>query len=231
MIPLWETAMRPFHVWLTTRIYFFVLSAVYKSVRLQVVGEEHLHQLWSSGRQAIVCFFHGDVLLFFPHFRGRRALIFTTESKRGRFLTEIIGLFGYRPCMIPDIRGEHLAIDRMAAEILKGYSAVLVADGPVGPYHKVKHGAIVLSRRTGCPVVPMGVASSWHIVLKKRWDRYTLPLPFTRAAIVVGRPIFVPAGADREEIERCRQQVEEQLDDLNRSARSLLYRQGSFRAL
>ncbi len=216
--------MRTGIVRLTVRLYYIGLMMLYKSIRLRVIGEEHLSRLWARRQQFIVCFFHGDVLLFFPHFRGRNALIFTTESQRGRYLSEIIRLFGYRPARIPDIRGQNLALDTMTEEVRKGYSAVLAVDGPLGPYHKVKHGALVLARRTGCPIVPMGTASAWRVVLNKRWDRYVIPLPFTRATIVIGEPIAVPGDADRDHLEDLRAQVEERLKGLNDIARVRLNR-------
>ncbi len=199
---------------------------LYKSIRLRVTGEEHLRRLQARGQRFIVCFFHGDILLFFPHFRGSDALIFTTESKRGYYLAEIIRCFGYRPSLIPDIRGQHLALDNMTEEIRKGYNAVLAVDGPLGPYHKVKHGALVLARRTGCPIISIGTASARRIVLKKRWDRYVIPLPFTRASIVIGEPITVPPDADPQHLEELRVRVEEHLKAMNRTARDLLNRQG-----
>jgi len=208
----------------TACLYYLALTALYKSIRLRVFGEEYLSDLRTRTHPRIVCFFHGDVLLFFPHFRGCDALIFTTASKRGEYVAEVIRRFGYRPSKIPDIRGRNLALDAMTAEIRKGNSAVLVVDGPLGPYHKVKHGALVLARRTGCPIVPMGSASAWRMVLKKRWDRYVIPFPFTRAAIVIGAPISVPADAGPEQLEALRLQVEERLKGVNRTARDALNR-------
>jgi len=91
-------------------------------------------------------------------------------------------------------------------------------DGPLGPYRKVKHGVVVLAKRTGRPIVPVGVSSAWRITLKKRWDRYTIPLPFTRSVITFGNPIYVPEDADINSIESFRKKVEQSLLRLNRQA-------------
>jgi lysophospholipid acyltransferase (LPLAT)-like uncharacterized protein len=127
--------------------------------------------------------------------------------------------------MIADQRGKHLALDMMTAEVQKGHNAGLAVDGPLGPYRKVKHGALVLAGRTGNPIVPVGTASSWKIVLGKRWDRYTIPLPFTRTVIAVGEPIFTPASGDPASLEEFRQELETRLLDLNRYATDRLNRQ------
>jgi len=205
---------------LVARLYFVGLSALYKSARLRVLGAEHLDDLWGRGEQAVICFFHGDYLLLFPHFKGREACIFTTESRRGDFLAEIIALFRYRPCKLPDRRGSQVALDRMIAEVRRGYDAALAVDGPLGPYHKVKHGALVLAQKTGKPIVPVATASAWKLVSKKRWDRYTIPLPFTRAVILVGEPMSVPGDADPARLEKLRQSLEDRLAELNAQAQA-----------
>ncbi len=207
-------------------LYYAALTALYKSVRLQVTGQKELEALWDRGEKAIVCFFHGDYLLLFPHFRGRQATIFTTRSHRGAYLAEIIERFGYRPCLLPDRRKDPKTLESMVDELQRGHNAVLAVDGPLGPYHVVKSGALVLAQRTGHPIVPVGIASAWHITLTKRWDRYALPLPFTRAAICIGEPIRVPRDAEGERLEPFRERVEHALLRLNDQAQTALNRQG-----
>jgi len=156
------------------------------------------------------------------HFRGREACIFTTRSRRGEYLAEIIRLFRYHPCLIPEGSGGHIALDLMVREIQSGHNAVIVADGPKGPYHQVKHGALVLAARTGNPILPVGIASACRIVLRHRWDRYTIPLPLTRAVIAIGDPIFVPKRIGNSGLESLRRRLEDELVRLNRQARASL---------
>ncbi len=216
------TAMRT--RWIA-RLYYLGLVALYKSVRLEVQGQDELEAYWDGGGKAVVCFFHGDYLLFFPHFRGRQATIFTTRSHRGEYLAEIITRFGYRPCLLPDRRKDPKTVEWMVAELQRGHNAAVAVDGPLGPYRVVKPGALVLAQRTGHPIVPVGIASAWHITLKKRWDRYALPLPFTRAAICIGERMAVPPEAQGERLEPYREMVEKTLLRLNDAARAALNRQ------
>jgi len=48
----------------------------------------------------------------------------------------------------------------------------------------------------------------------KSWDRYFLPVPFTRIVVYHGNPIFVPRGATREEARRIRLEVERVLNEM-----------------
>lgn len=211
-------SMKRLVLWFTSRLYWISISYLYKTARVRTLGEENLLEFWGRGKKVIVCFFHGNYLFLFPHFRGRDACIFTTRSRRGETLSEIIRLFGYQPCLIPDQRGKKLALDHMIGEIKKGRNTVMAVDGPLGPYRKVKHGIVILAKSTGNPIFPIGIASSARITLKRRWDRYTIPLPFTRSVICVGAPIHVPGDLDEAGVESFRQKVEQDLLNLNRKA-------------
>jgi hypothetical protein len=68
-------------------------------------------------------------------------------------------------------------------------------DGPKGPRHEAKMGAVLLARKTGNPVLPFTVTAArrWEA---PSWDRLQIPLPFTRARVQIAPPIFVPPDAD-----------------------------------
>ena len=58
--------------------------------------------------------------------------------------------------------------------------------------------------------------------LKKKlfgsWDRFEVPLPFSRACYAWGEPIVVPADADRAQLEAKRMDVETALNRLGDEA-------------
>jgi lysophospholipid acyltransferase (LPLAT)-like uncharacterized protein len=55
--------------------------------------------------------------------------------------------------------------------------------------------------------VPIAMTTSRRKVLERTWDKTTINLPFGRRAIIVGKPIQVPADADDAELERKRQEI------------------------
>jgi lysophospholipid acyltransferase (LPLAT)-like uncharacterized protein len=62
-------------------------------------------------------------------------------------------------------------------------------------------GAVLLAKKTGHPIVPvtMALARYWKL---PSWDQFQIPKPFTRARVYVAPPIYVPADADEETVER-----------------------------
>lgn len=64
-------------------------------------------------------------------------------------------------------------------------------DGASGPNRSVQAGVITIASITGKPIVVGYAASEWKVRFPT-WDHYELPLPFSRVAICVSEPIYVP---------------------------------------
>ena len=60
---------------------------------------------------------------------------------------------------------------------------------------------------------PVRMATNRHVVLRS-WSAFTLNLPFSKLAIVVGDPIVVPEDAGAIELEASRLAVEHGLNDV-----------------
>lgn len=69
--------------------------------------------------------------------------------------------------------------------------AVFAVDGPKGPRHVPKDGAIFLAQRAGAMVVPIRAFTKRKKVFDKAWDRFQLPYPFAECELVVGEPYKV----------------------------------------
>ncbi len=102
----------------------------------------------------------------------------------------------------------------------EGISPAITPDGPRGPPWKFKPGAILLAQMSQRPMIPMAYAASraWHV----QWDRFVIPKPFARVAIVVGPPVYVGKGLDAEGLTRLQGEMEENLQGLYRRAKTLI---------
>jgi len=74
----------------------------------------------------------------------------------------------------------------------RGEDIVIVPDGPRGPRHEAKDGALQLARATGLPLVVVG-AAAWPARRLGSWDRMVVPRPFARVAVVLSGPVVLPA--------------------------------------
>jgi lysophospholipid acyltransferase (LPLAT)-like uncharacterized protein len=102
-----------------------------------------------------------------------------------------------------------------------GVSPALTPDGPKGPVHEFKPGALMLARLTGKPILPVSVAGSW-VFRFPTWDRFELPLPFSRVVIAYGEPVIVPRGLDADGLTRMQVELAERLQAVQAEARAAL---------
>jgi lysophospholipid acyltransferase (LPLAT)-like uncharacterized protein len=97
-----------------------------------------------------------------------------------------------------------------------GETVVLTADVP-----KVARvaglGAVTLAKHSGCPIVPIGLATSRRVRLSN-WDRTCINLPFGRMVMVRGEPIRVAPDADDAALEDARRAVEARLAEVDARA-------------
>jgi lysophospholipid acyltransferase (LPLAT)-like uncharacterized protein len=99
-----------------------------------------------------------------------------------------------------------------------GISMAIASDGPRGPRRQLAQGCVYLSSRLQIPIVlvAIGYERPWRV--RRAWDRFAIPRPFSRIRTVLGPRIQVPADLDREEIEQHRQWIEQRLTELTELA-------------
>lgn len=177
------------------------------SWRIRVDGAAELERARGVSPNVIFAFWHGRLLpLSFTH-RNRRIHVLASEHRDGEMLGRTIRRLGFGHVRGSSTRGGARAILELAAAVRSGHDLGLTVDGPRGPRHQVKPGAIEVARRTGAAIVPITSASSRHRVFSS-WDRFELPYPFTRVVVRYGAPVVVPPDADRAEMERRRLELE-----------------------
>ena len=110
--------------------------------------------------------------------------------------------------------------DYYEALVKEGVSPVITPDGPRGPRFEFKPGAILLAQMSGRPILPMAFAASRAWLIK--WDKFVVPFPFSRIAVAVGVPHYVPRVTDAASIERIQGELKSQLKNLYRVARTAL---------
>jgi lysophospholipid acyltransferase (LPLAT)-like uncharacterized protein len=75
-----------------------------------------------------------------------------------------------------------------------------------------------LAQRSGCPVVPVGVACRPCKRLPT-WDSHLIPFPFSKAVIVFGDPIVSREGEVEEDVSR---RIEEGINAADKRAEEIL---------
>ncbi len=185
--------------------------------RVEIEGLERMDEMHGAGERVLVAFWHGRYFPLFTLLRGRKALVFTTDSFRGRVISEIGRRFGYTCILLPRHKGVRL-LDFMRTTLASQYTAALAVDGPLGPYHVVKSGAIELASTLGFALVPTTAASRRKHVMARRWDRMEVPGLFSRVALVIGEPLKIPSDLSRKDIPIWQGRLREALEAAEKRA-------------
>ena len=197
--------------------YALLLRARGATWRKQTAGLERIDRRLASGERILFAFWHGKYVPLVVLLRGRRACVVTSRSFRGDVIAEICRWFGYESMQIPDHGGEH-SLDLMRQALGDRQAAAIAVDGPLGPYHVVKRGAVQLASELGFALVPVSAAARAKRILADRWDRMEIPGLFSRVSVAIGDPIYVPSRLTAEEVQRFAQELHDALEDVDRRA-------------
>lgn len=203
-----------------------ILWLLWSSCRVRVVkGAGHLPA--PGGRPAVLVYWH-QMHLFAAWLLVRRAregvatAVLTSPSVSGEVPAAMLTRWGIRPVRGSSTRSAGEALRDMHAVVAKDrQSLVLTADGPKGPLHDFKPGALLLARMAKVPVVPIAWAAS-RCTRWSSWDRFIVPWPFSRVAIVVGEPWEAPAGFQMADLPAVAREMGARLDALEAEAAALL---------
>jgi 3-deoxy-D-manno-octulosonic-acid transferase len=117
-------------------------------------------------------------------------------------------------------RGGATALRESLRALASGATVAITADVPPGPARKAGGGIATLAAMSGRPVVPFAIATRRFIALPT-WSRFTINLPFSTLAIVIGDPVRVAPGNDTPTIETARLAIERGLAEVTARAYAL----------
>lgn len=111
---------------------------------------------------------------------------------------------------------------QMISRLKAGESVAIMIDGPHGPLHKVKNGAIKVAQMSGMPIVPVHWYSPQRTFIHlPSWDKMKTPFGKCNILNIYGEPIFVKHDADETEINAVKENIKQQLFEMEHKAPEL----------
>ena len=112
--------------------------------------------------------------------------VIVTADARGNYIEHMINKCGGSALRVPDGYRAFAALKRIVQNSYeKTHSIAVALDGPLGPRHEPKKLAFYLSEHAEQEFVGISISYSSCIRLTHRWDKYVIPLPFTRVSVAV----------------------------------------------
>jgi lysophospholipid acyltransferase (LPLAT)-like uncharacterized protein len=203
-----------------------LISIWSRTIRTHVVNRESRDRLRAEGKNLIYAFWHGRQFLLFHNHRNTGIVIPASESRDGDIQAGILKRFGFDVVRGSSKRKGDRALLGMVEGLRKGKNIALAVDGPRGPIYEVKQGITYLAGKLNKPIVPVSTSAKRYWILEKIWDKYMLPMPFTRGVIVYGEPIVVQ-GIQEEELESKRRELTDALNRVMNQADEYFHQEAS----
>jgi lysophospholipid acyltransferase (LPLAT)-like uncharacterized protein len=193
-----------------TRVLPFLIACFYwfwsHLWRLRVVEDPELTKIKNSQR-VIFAHWHGDELVVIRLGPVYHCAAITSTSKDGELMNNVLHYLGFGTSRGSSTRGGARALIGMMQLMKSGFHATMAIDGPKGPRHKPKPGTWALSKHTGAPVIPMGVARKSAFIFKRSWNKTYLPWPFTKVVVSFGAPMIAEHLTEEEFSQRLEKQM------------------------
>lgn len=209
-----KAAWRRVRPYILSGLIYRVASLLGRSVRLEL---ENFEQIESLAGGKILAGWHGKTLLAAHLWRGKGVWTIISMSRDGEMQDRIFRKFGFNTIRGSTGRGGVRAAREAVGILRKGETMAFTPDGPRGPSRQVQEGIMLMARKAGVPIVPVGVAAEpcWRI---RSWDRYLVPKPFARGLMIFGEPFYPRPDATPEEQELDRLAFEARMNELDDEA-------------
>ena len=201
-------------------ILFVILYLIGKTLRVQIINRDVESQLEKQGKAIIYTFWHGR-MLYFPYLYrfSNKSTILTSPSEDGEIVARTAKIFGFSSIRGSSFKKGGSALLKMTRSIKKGKAVTVVGDGSRGPLYKVQEGIINLAYLTGAPILPVVYGVKNKIQLNT-WDRFIIPLPFSKIKVMYGDPVYVDKKTEEKKSKSKLEELEIKLKEITQAVDS-----------
>lgn len=188
--------------------------------RLRLVDERNA--LRTNG-PVILCLWHNRLALSMrawerfglERIRAAGLVALISASHDGGVLARTLQYFHVQAVRGSSSRRGAQALLELTSWAEKNYAVAITPDGPRGPCYQIQDGILALSQLIGLPIIPVSTYVKWKFCLKS-WDRFQIPLPFSRCEIRIGQPVVVGREINDAERASIKEDLEERMRALTR---------------
>lgn len=196
-------------------IIIWYIRFVRLTSRFTIEGTGPRDALKADGRPFIIALWHNRIAMM-PYAWSKETqnlTVMASAHRDGRLVIEGLGRFGFAAVPVDSRQGGSGPTRQVLRLLKEGKSVGITPDGPRGPRMRLRGGMITIAAMAQVPIVPVAYSASHRKILRS-WDRFLLPLPFSRMVCLWGEPIGPPPRGDAQAFERVRREVEARITEL-----------------
>ncbi len=170
----------------TSAIFTHLYTAICATLRIREENRAEVDAMHARGERLIFCLWHDELFSLIPVARHLRVVSIVSPSKDGDTLARILESKHVGAVRGSSTRGGVRALLSLARMMThEQVHACITVDGPAGPRHQSKEGPFFLANRTNARIMPVRIYAK-HALRCPTWDRFQVPLPFSRVVIRFG---------------------------------------------
>ena len=205
---------------LTSSLLVRLYSSICATLRIREENRAEVDAVHARGERLIFCLWHDELFSLIPVSRHLRVVSIVSPSTDGDMLERILASKNVGAVRGSSTRGGVRALLSLAHMMKQELvHACITVDGPAGPRHKSKEGAFFLANRTNARIMPVRIYVK-HALRLPTWDRFQVPLPFSRVVIRFGHAwdegMKEVPDIEETSITRARERLERELHDLGK---------------
>jgi lysophospholipid acyltransferase (LPLAT)-like uncharacterized protein len=190
-----------------------------KSLRINYKNKIVIDELESKNQNYVIAFWHGTMLLPWFINRNKNFAALISKSKDGELLSKLLRSWNYSVVRGSSSTGGDVALGIMIDFARNDRSIAVTPDGPRGPVHKLKAGAVITAKKGGIPLVLLGAGFKEKRYLKS-WDKFEVPRFFSKANLIFSDPIYIERNLSYEETSIIISECDKKLNQLQNEANS-----------
>ncbi len=214
------------------RLIRLLLFVIWRTCKVRkILGEHNLTPLLNAGKPFIPVYWHqhhvyGAWLMLKLKKQGVNIGFLISPSADGDMSAAVAESWGTIAIRGSSTRTGAKALRDLYQAISKDkISPVNTSDGPTGPIHVFKPGAIMLAQLTQTELLPVSYAASRYWQLSS-WDKFIIPKPFSKIVIAIGKPVKVNKTMDEQQQAQACRLMQSMLDKLQQACVAELNRPG-----
>lgn len=193
------------------------VNVLCKTLRITFMNKKVIDELETGSKNYVFAFWHGTMLLPWYINRKKNFAALISKSKDGDLLARILKQWKYSVVRGSSSTGGNVALGIMVDYARNNSSIAITPDGPRGPIHKLKAGAVITAKKSGLPLVLVGIGFKRKRILKS-WDQFEVPGFFTRSNVIFSDPVYVDKNLSYDETSKVINQCEMKLNELQKDA-------------
>ena len=188
------------------------------TLRSKNLNEEEENHFKNLTGPYILTLWHGRIFYLFYYLRRHPDyFLLISPSEDGDLLARLARLMGYSVIRGSTYKKAVSAARSLIKVLRRNQRIIIIADGSRGPRCVAQPGSVQLAGITGAPIFPMTFGAKNKVVLNS-WDKFVIPLPFTRCTLNFSSPISLPPKSSEQIIEEKRLELENALNRINKAS-------------